>query len=82
MVTNTLLNIVLGLFSMVFSVLPDISFDVSSSMYTTFTDIVAGVLYLLPVDTILTIMGIVLTILVFKVFVAIPKAIWDLIPFV
>lgn len=81
MVTDALLNVVLGLFGIVFSILPDISIDVTSSMYTTFTDIVAGVVYLLPVPTILRIFGLIITILTFKVFISIPKAIWDLIPF-
>lgn len=81
MVTNALLNVVLGLFSAVFSVLPDITINVSSPMYTTFTDIVAGVVYLLPMQTIVSIFSITISILAFKIFISIPKAIWDLIPF-
>lgn len=81
MVVEALMDVVLGVVGLIFSILPEISIDVESSMYTTFTDIVAGVIYLLPVDTILTIMSLVLTILTFKIFISIPKAIWDLIPF-
>lgn len=82
MVTQGLIQIVLKIFGGVFSVLPDISINVQSSAYATFMDMVSGVIYLLPVGTIFTIFSIIMSIWTFKILIAIPKAIWEVLPIV
>ena len=82
MVTQGLINIILRIFGSIFRVLPDISINVQNDVYVTFMDMVSGVIYLLPIDTIFIIFSIITTIWTFKILIAIPKAIWEVLPIV
>ncbi len=81
MIVNGFLNIVLSIFRGIFSMLPDISLNLDSGLYTTFMDMVEGVIYLLPMNTIFQIFGLIGSFLLFRIAVAIPKAIWEILPF-
>lgn len=81
MIADGFLGIVLSVFRSILGVLPDINLNVDSGLYASFLDMVSGVVYLLPINTIVTIGSIILAILGFRIFIAIPKAIWDLLPF-
>lgn len=81
MIVDGFLGIVLSVFRSILDVLPNINLDLDSGMYSSFLDLVSGVVYLLPIDTIVSIGKIVLAILAFRFLISIPKAIWDLLPF-
>lgn len=81
MVTDGFIGIVLNLFGSILSVLPEVHINPSSDVYATFMDLVAGIIYLLPMGTIFIIFEIIGTLLVFRILISIPRAIWDLLPF-
>lgn len=64
------------------SLLPDIAWNPSSGAMSTFIDILDCVMYMFPVATVTTIIGLVIALNVFRVFVSIIKTIWELLPLV
>ena len=80
MITEFLLNIVFTLVEWLLSPLPEMDFVLDFSGASTFFGVVRCVLYLLPLDTISSILGIMLSIGLFRIFISIVKTIWDLLP--
>lgn len=82
MVTQGILDLIFSVVNELFSWLPDFSWSVESGMYTTFMECVSGVLYFLPLDTILAILSIICTIQVFRIIVAFLRMLWSVLPLV
>lgn len=60
----------------------DIAWDVGSAKWSTFFDIVRSICYFLPVDTISTIVGLIVSFAIFRVVIRLIITIWDLLPIV
>ena len=82
MISEFLLNIVFGIVSGMLLFLPDISWSVDSAALNTFLDYVRVGSYLLPMDTVGTIVGLVCSIIAFRVIISLIKTIWELLPIV
>ncbi len=81
MILEGILNVLFSAADSLFSILPDVSWDVDSGVFTAFFDILRMVGYLLPMSTVIAILRIVIVINAFKIGVSIVKTVWDLIPF-
>lgn len=81
MILEGILNVLFSAADSLFSILPDISWNVDSGVFTAFFDILRMVGYLLPMPTVIAILRIIIVINGFKIGVSIVKTIWDLIPF-
>lgn len=82
MVGQFLLDIVFGLISGFFNLLPDFSWNVETSAFSYFISIIEVAAYMLPLQTISTIIGLIFWITVFQIVVSFIKTIWDLLPLV
>lgn len=82
MISEFFLNIIFQLLEWLLRMLPDISFSADWSTTSTFFGVVRCVLYMLPLNTISAIVGLLLAISGFRVIIAIVKTIWDLLPLV
>ena len=82
MILEFLLNIIFQIVTWLLSGLPEITVDFSAVDSSTFMGCVRCVLYMLPLGTINTIIGIILAVTGFRIFIAIIKTIWDLLPIV
>ena len=82
MISEFFLNIIFGLISGMLSLLPDISWSFSVSALHPFLIFVRAAGYMLPIDTILTIMSLVISFTMVRVVVALIRTIWDLLPLV
>ena len=76
------LNIIFQLLEWLLRMLPEISFSADWGTTSTFFGVVRCVLYMLPLNTISAIVGLLLAISGFRVIIAIVKTIWDLLPLV
>lgn len=81
MILEGILNVLFSAADSLFSILPDVSWNVDSGVFTAFFDILRMVGYLLPMPTVIAILRIVIVINGFKIGVSIVKTVWDLIPF-
>ena len=82
MITEFFLNIVFTLVSGMLEILPEISWSVDTSAFTFFLNIIRIVGYMFPVDTVIAIIALIFDLTLIRIFIAIPKAIWDLLPLV
>jgi len=82
MISEFMLNILFSILNGLLSVLPDISWTVDVDKFAPFFQIIAVAGYLLPMGTIVTIVGLVMAITVFRIIISIVKTIWDLLPIV
>lgn len=80
MITTAVINVVLTIISGIFSILPDISWDVSSFTFTSFLNVVSSICYLLPINTISIIIALTVSFHIFRAVVSLIKTIWDLLP--
>lgn len=81
MISEFFLNIIFTLVGWMLQPLPEITVPALGST-STFFDFVRCGLYLLPLNTISTIVGILVAISLFRIFIAIVKTIRDLLPLV
>ena len=82
MITNALINGLLSIVSGLFSILPDFSWDVTTSSFQSFFAVIGSVAYMLPLGTIATIISLTVGFHVFRAVVSLIKTIWDLLPIV
>lgn len=82
MISEFFLNIVFGLVSGMLELLPDISWSVETSAFEFLLSFLRCAAYLLPWGTVLAILGLIVSFSVFRVIIAIIKAVWDLLPLV
>lgn len=82
MISEFILNIIFGIVSGMLALLPDISWNVDSSALNTFMDYVRVASYMLPMDTVGTIFGLVCAIISFRIIISLIKTIWELLPLV
>lgn len=82
MITEFLLDIVFNIVSNLFSLAPDITWSVDTGFFGYVKTFLSLAGYLLPMGTVITIVNLIIAITVFKVFIALGKTIWDLLPFV
>lgn len=82
MISEFFLNIIFQLLEWLLRMLPEISFSAYWGTTSTFFGVVRCVLYMLPLNTISAIVGLLLAISGFRVIIAIVKTIWDLLPLV
>lgn len=82
MISEFLLNIVFKLVSWIFNLLPAVSFSVDPAALEYFFGYVKAASYMLPMETVATIVGLVVSFTVFRLGIALIKTVWGLMPVV
>lgn len=82
MVTEKLIDILFGVTSGLFSLLPDVTWDVNTSAFEFLRSALEMICYLLPLGHIKTIISLIIGIAVFRAMVSFFWVIRDLLPFV
>ena len=81
MILEGIMNAFFLMLSGLFSLLPDVSWDVNNNVFTTFFEVIRFAGYLLPMGTILIILKIIISLTMFRIGVSLIKTIWNLLPF-
>ena len=83
MIGEFLLNIVFGIVTGFFSILPEFTMPaLLVDAFDLFGGIIRVACYLLPMDTITVIIGIIIFTTIFRIVISLGKTIWDLLPLV
>ena len=82
MIGEFLLNIVFGITSGLFALLPDFSWNVDTSAFTYLLSVLKVAGYMFPWHTVTAIIGLVFSIGLFRIVVSAIKTLWDLLPIV
>ncbi len=81
MIIEGICNVIFGLLSGFFSLLPDIQWNIRADFFTKFFEILRMVCYLLPMGTVGAILALVIAFTIFRIVIALIKTLWNLIPF-
>lgn len=81
MITEGVMNVFFSMLSGLFTLLPDISWDVNQGVFTSFLEVIRFACYLLPMGTVVAILGLIVSFTMFRVIVSLIKTIWGLLPF-
>ena len=79
MIIEGIFDFIFGLANVLFEFLPDIEIGFGTG-FNTFLSIVSSVAYLLPMNTILIMFGIIISLMIFRIVVSVIKTIWQLLP--
>ena len=82
MISEFFLNIIFQIVTWLFSFLPNIAWNTRSVTFQGIMDIIRVAGYMLPLNTIGTIAGVIVSITVFKIVITIIRTIWDILPIV
>ena len=82
MITEKLIDILFGVTSGLFSLLPPISWDVNTAAFEYLRDALEMVCYLIPLATVKGIVALLVSVAVFRAFASLFWVIRDLLPFV
>ena len=82
MIVETMLDLVFKIVEGVLSILPNFTWSVQNSFFSTALDMIRVACYLLPMGTVVSIITIINLLLVIRIAIAIIKTIWDLLPLV
>lgn len=81
MITESFFTLLFNCIRGLLSLIPDISWEVSPDVFSSFFSFIRMAGYLLPMKTVIFILGIVFAFNLLKIVIAIIKTIWALIPF-
>lgn len=82
MITERLIDILFGVTSGLFSLLPPISWDVNTAAFEYLRDALEMVCYIIPLGTVKGIVALLVSVAVFRAFASLFWVIRDLLPFV
>lgn len=82
MLVEGILNILFNFLEWIFALLPDWSWNVETSFFSSALDFIRLAGYLLPMDTIITIFVITNVLIAWQIVVAILRTVWDVLPLV
>lgn len=82
MITEKLIDILFAVTSGLFSILPDVSWDVNTSAFEYLRSVLEMVCYLIPLGTVKALIALIISIAVFRAMVALFWVIRDLLPFI
>lgn len=80
MVTNSIIELVNKVVMSFFSGWEDIDLLIPMIAFNTLEDIFAFLFYILPIDGIVTMVGIIVAIMTFRIIISLIKTLWELIP--
>ena len=82
MLSEFFLNIVFGIVSGFFDLMPDITWSVETTAFQYFMDILKFAGYMFPWGTVVAIASIIIGISIFRIVIAAIKSLWGILPFV
>lgn len=81
MIGEFFLNIVFGIVSGMFALLPEFEWSVQTSAFQYFMSVLKVSGYMFPWGTVVAICGLVFGLSIIRVVIAVIKTVWDLLPF-
>ena len=81
MISEFLLNIVFGIVTRFFGLMPDVVWSVDTTAFGYFGDILRVCGYMLPMGTVGAVVSLIFGLTVFQIVIAFIKTVWDLLPF-
>ena len=82
MISELILTAVFGIVDRFLSLLPEFTWNVDTGWWGYARSVLDVVAYLLPIDTVVSVIAITVGLMIFRIVIAFIKTVWDLLPFV
>ena len=80
MITDAFITLIYDAFMYFLGGYEPLQFNVDTTIFRTFSDFLAFIFYILPIDGLLPIVTIFIGLMVFRIIISVVKTIWDLLP--
>ena len=80
MITDALITLIYDAFMYFLGGYEPLQFNIDTTVFRTFSDFLAFIFYILPIDGLLPIVTIFISLMVFRIIISVVKTIWDLLP--
>lgn len=80
MITDIVINLIYNLFMFFLGGFEPLTFNIDTTVFRTFSDFLAFIFYILPIDGLLPIVTIFIGLMLFRIIISVIKTIWDLLP--
>lgn len=80
MITDAIINLIYNVFMFFLGGYEPLHFNLDTTVFRTFSDFLAFIFYILPINGLLPIVTIIIGIMTFRIIVSVVKTIWDLLP--
>lgn len=80
MITDAVINIIYDIFMFLLGGYQPLAFNMDTTVFRTFSDFLAFIFYILPIQGLLPIVTIFVSIMMFRIVISVIKTIWDLLP--
>lgn len=80
MITDTIIQLIYNIFMFVFGGAEPLSFNLDVSFIDAVTDFFAFIFYIIPINSLLPIITIFISLMGFRIIISLVKTIWDLLP--
>lgn len=81
MISDLIVSLIYNIFMFIVNGREPLRFNIESSVYEFIHDFMAFLFFILPIGGLKRIFSIIVSIIVFRIIIAIVKTIWDLLPF-
>lgn len=80
MITDIIINLIYDIFMFFLGGFEPLTFNIDTTVFRTFSDFLAFIFYILPIDGLLPIVTIFTGLMLFRIIISVIKTIWDLLP--
>ena len=80
MISDAVINLVYRIFMSLVDGYEPLDFNIDTTFFDTVTDFFAFIFYILPINDLKPIIGIIVALMGFRIIVVVIKTIWDLLP--
>lgn len=80
MITDALITLIYDAFMFFLGGYEPLQFNVDTTIFRTFSDFLAFIFYILPIDGLLPIVTIFIGLMLFRIIISVVKTVWDLLP--
>lgn len=80
MITDAIISLVYDIFMFFLGSYEPLTFNIDTTVFSTFSDFLAFIFYILPMDGLMPMVTIFAGLMMFRIVVSVIKTIWDLLP--
>ena len=80
MITDAIISLIYNIFMFFLGGYEPLTFNFNTTIFRTVSNFIAFVFYILPIEGLLPIVTIVISVKIFKIVISVIKTIWDLLP--
>lgn len=80
MIVDVIIGLIYNVFMYLFGAYKPLRFNISTNVYEFIHDFVAFIFFILPINGLSVIFGLIVSVILFRIVISVIKTVWDLLP--